>query len=211
MKVEVPRETIDTVRKFCSTDGDVMVGLSRYDGLLYTSEVFSLHWENIDWELQRMSIPEPKVEHHEGRGVRSCTLFPELWTILETPFNEATIDRKYPSPDSYVIDKPASREAAMRPGGWANANLRTPFLKTHRRASVPPWSRLFQNMRASRQTEIEYHFPLHVVCSWSGNSELVAMDSYLLLTDNHFQTAINQSRNQTQLVCYTCAVKCGVN
>ena len=29
-----------------------------------------------DWEMNRMSIPEPKVEHHEGRGVRSCPIFP---------------------------------------------------------------------------------------------------------------------------------------
>ena len=25
-----------------------------------------------------MSIPEPNVEHHEGRGIRSCPIFPEL-------------------------------------------------------------------------------------------------------------------------------------
>ncbi|MFN9603371.1 MAG: hypothetical protein ACK6A7_07965 [Planctomycetota bacterium] len=30
----------------------------------------------IDWEMNRMSIPEPTVEHHEGRGVRSCPIFP---------------------------------------------------------------------------------------------------------------------------------------
>jgi hypothetical protein len=30
----------------------------------------------IDWEMNRMSIPEPKVEHHEGRGIRSCPIFP---------------------------------------------------------------------------------------------------------------------------------------
>ena len=29
----------------------------------------------IDWDENRMSIPEPKVEHHEGRGVRSCPNF----------------------------------------------------------------------------------------------------------------------------------------
>ena len=45
-------------------------------------------------------------------------------------------------------------------------------------------------MRASRQTELEAQFPRHVVCSWLGNSESVAKDSYLLVTDSHFQTAI---------------------
>ncbi len=45
-------------------------------------------------------------------------------------------------------------------------------------------------MRASRQTELESQFPLHVVCSWLGNSESVAKDSYLLVTDSHFQAAV---------------------
>ena len=30
-----------------------------------------------------MSIPVPKVEHHEGRGIRSCPIFPELRPILD--------------------------------------------------------------------------------------------------------------------------------
>ena len=63
-------------------------------------------------------------------------MFPELRIILETLFQESTIEGKYPSPESFVIDKPEYRAAAMRPGGWANANLRTQFLKILRRAGV---------------------------------------------------------------------------
>jgi len=40
-------------------------------------ETLSLRWEDIDWEENRISIPEPKVKHHEGRGIRSCPIFPE--------------------------------------------------------------------------------------------------------------------------------------
>ncbi|MCY3005280.1 MAG: hypothetical protein NTV29_04805 [Planctomycetota bacterium] len=40
----------------------------------------------IDWEVNRMSISEPKVEHHEGRGIRSCPIFPELRPILDEAF-----------------------------------------------------------------------------------------------------------------------------
>ncbi len=188
--VEVTRESINLVLAKCNSTWKGIVGLSRFGGLRCPSETLSLTWGDIDWELGRMSIPEPKVEHHDGRGVRSCPLFPELREILETLFDEATIDGKYPSADSYVIDKPAYREAAKRPGGWANANLRTQFLKILRRAGVSPWARLFHSMRASRQTELEAQFPLHVVCSWLGNSESVAKDSYLLVTDSHFQSAI---------------------
>jgi len=77
----------------------------------------------------------------------------------------------------------------MRPGGWANANLRTQLLKIMRRAGVAPWARLFHSMRASRQTELERDYPLHVVCSWLGNTEAVAKKSYLLVTDADFQKA----------------------
>ena len=188
--VEVTREQIALVLDKCNQTWKAIVGLSRYGGLRCPSETLSLTWGDIDWEMGRMSIPEPKVEHHDGRGIRSCPLFPELRTILEALFEEATIDGKYPSPESFVIDKPAYREAAMRPGGWANANLRTQFLKILRRAGVAPWARLFHSMRASRQTELEAQFPLHVVCSWLGNSESVARDSYLLVTDSHFQAAV---------------------
>jgi integrase len=58
----------------------VILGLSRYGGLRTPSETLSLRWDDIDWELNRMSIPEPKVEHHERRGVRSCPIFPRAST-----------------------------------------------------------------------------------------------------------------------------------
>ena len=187
--VEVPMETIQTVLKKCDPTWKAIVGLSRIGGFRCPSETLSLTWGDIDWELGRISIPEPKVEHHEGRGVRSCPLFPELRTILEELFEAYTIDGKYPPPESYVIDKPEYRAAAMRPGGWANANLRTQFLKILRRAGVAPWSRLFHSMRATRQTELEREFPLHVVCSWLGNTEAVARKNYLLVTDADFAKA----------------------
>ena len=41
-------------------------------------------------------------------------------------------------------------------------------------------------MRASRQTELQREFPLHVVCSWHGNSPRLAQQSYLLVTEDDF-------------------------
>ena len=60
------------------------------------SETLSLRWEDIDWELNRMSIPEPKVEHHEGRGIRSCPIFPELRPILDEAFEIFGDKSEYP-------------------------------------------------------------------------------------------------------------------
>jgi hypothetical protein len=44
-------------------------------------------------------------------------------------------------------------------------------------------------MRASRQTELQREFPLHVVCSWLGNSPRIAQQSYLLVTEDDFARA----------------------
>jgi hypothetical protein len=44
-------------------------------------------------------------------------------------------------------------------------------------------------MRASRQTELQREFPLHVVCSWLGNSPRIAQQSYLLVTEEDLAKA----------------------
>ena len=72
----VPREVVDKLMKKANPVWKVILGLSRYGGLRTPSETLSLCWDDIDWEMNRMSIPEPKVEHHEGRGIRSCPIFP---------------------------------------------------------------------------------------------------------------------------------------
>ncbi|MCE2798215.1 MAG: hypothetical protein LW724_01555 [Planctomycetaceae bacterium] len=63
-----------------------------------------------------------------------------------------------------------------------------------RRASVSGWPRLFhcvkfQEGRSSRQTELQREFPLHVFCSWLGNSPRIAQQSYLLVTEDDFAKA----------------------
>jgi hypothetical protein len=70
-----------------------------------------------------------------------------------------------------------------------NANLRTQLLKIIKRAGLSPWPKLFQNLRATRQTELEETFPSHVVCAWIGNSQQVAAKHYLQVTEEHFRTA----------------------
>ena len=58
-----------------------------------------------------------------------------------------------------------------------------------KRAGFDSWPRLFQNLRASRETELANEFPLHVVTVWLGNTERVASKHYLQVTDDHFAQA----------------------
>lgn len=110
-------------------------------------------------------------------------LFAELRPYLEEA-NELATDGA-----EFVIDE-KYRKAAMGPGGWMNANLRTTFHKIVRRAGLEPWPRLFHNLRASRETELVETYPVQVVTSWLGNTPSVAMGHYLMTTDEHFAAAV---------------------
>jgi hypothetical protein len=57
-------------------------------------------------------IPEPKVEHHEGRGIRSCPIFSELRPILDEAI-EIFGDKS-----EYVVAAPQYRAAANTAMGW---------------------------------------------------------------------------------------------
>ncbi len=188
--VEVPTETIEQLMPTLDPTWRIIVALCRFGGLRCPSEVLSLRWSDVDWERSRLSIPEPKVEHHVGRGVRSCPIFSELRPFLEEAWDHASEGAEF------VVDKPAYREAANTGDGWKNANLRTQFLKKLRKAGIAPWNRLFHSMRASRQTELERKFPLHVVCAWLGNTETVAKKNYLLVKESDFELAAADSEQR---------------
>ena len=68
--------------------------------------------------------------------------------------------------------------------------MRTQLIRIIGNAGLEPCDRLFHNLRASRQTELENDFPSHVVCDWLGNSEAVARKHYLKTTENHFASAV---------------------
>jgi integrase len=171
-----------------------IIALSRYGGLRTPSETLSIKWDDIDFKNRMMKIPEPKVEHHEGRGVRECPIFPELYEVLVGARAAAPLDTEY------VVDAPEYRAAANTGDGWKNANLRTQFLKLLKKAGVTPWPRLFHSMRASRQTELHEEYPLQAVCAWIGNSEEVAKSNYLLMRDEYIAKAIGGALNTTRAV-----------
>ena len=81
------------------------------------------------------------------------------------------------------------RQAANKPVGWKNANLRTTFEKIVKRAGLEPWPKLFHALRSSRETELAQEFPIHVVTAWLGNTPSIALRYYLLTTDSDFEKA----------------------
>jgi len=151
----------------------LLFALSRYGGLRCPSEHLALRWSDVDWDRERFTVTSSKTEHHEGKATRIVPLFPEL-----RPYFDEAWELAGPGAE-FVISKYRD----------TNANLRTALLRYIRRAGVDPWPKLFHNLRASRQTELENEFPSHVVCAWLGNSEAIARRHYLQVTDEHFERA----------------------
>jgi len=115
-------------------------------------------------------VPSPKTEHHKGKAYRLMPLFPELRALLEPV-----------CPSQPPSDLPVITRYRM-----SNIQLRKRFLATMERARISAWPRLFQNLRASRETELVEQFPGHVVAAWLGHSVMVAEAHYLQVTDEHF-------------------------
>src|SRR5262245_13558685 len=63
-------------------------------------------------------------------------------------------------------------------------------------AGRDPWPKLFQNLRASRATELARHHPGHVAAAWLGHSTTVASRHYWQVTEEDFDRALHSCVQQ---------------
>ncbi len=152
-----------------------LIALARYAGLRVPSEPLALRWSDIDFETGKMIITSVKTEQHDGKGVRVVPIFPEL-----RPHLLALFEQQAAAGEVYVITRYRGTKQ----------NLRTQFERYIRAAGLAAWPRLWQNLRASRATELVDRFPSHVVSAWLGHSEQIADRHYRQVTDDHFAKAI---------------------
>ncbi len=161
----------------------MIVALCRFGGLRCPSEVLSLRWQDVLWDVNKIIVTSPKTEHHPDKATRTIPLFPELKPYLDQSFEQAEDGAEF------VVDS-VYRKSAMKRTGWKNSNLRTTFTKIIKRAGLAAWPRPFHNLRASRETELIECYPIQVVTDWLGNTPSIAMKHYLMTTEEHFQRAI---------------------
>ena len=151
----------------------LIFALARFGGLRTPSETLLLRWEDVDWERSRMLIRSPKTEHHAGGESRQIPIFPELYPHLLAAYEQAEPGTEF------VITR-------YRKSGL---NLRTQLMRILDKAGLKAWPKLWQNLRATRQTELAKSWPEYIVCAWIGNSKQVAREHYLQVTDEHFEKA----------------------
>ena len=117
----------------------LIFALARFGGLRCTSEHMRLRWADMDWERNRFTVHSPKTEHHQGGGIRVVPIFPELRPYLEEAFEQAEEGAEF------VVSRYR----------WLGCNL-ADSIRAHRReeAGLTPWAKPFQNLRATRATEL---------------------------------------------------------
>jgi len=170
----VAADTIRSILAACPDDQwRAIVALSRFAGLRCPSEIVALRWGDVNWERGRLMVKSPKTANYEGHAVRVVPISPELRPTLQDLF-----DRAEPGTEAVVprLNDPRT-------------NLRSQFERIIAKAGVTPWPRLFQNLRASCETDWAERFPAHVCAKWLGHSPLIAAKHYLQTRDAHFDMA----------------------
>jgi hypothetical protein len=149
--------------------------------------VLTLKWEHVNLAAGRMVVQSPKTEHLEGRAERVVPVFANLRPYLEEAWELAAPGEVYvvggKQGDGY-------RRASHGPNGWGNANVRTTFEKVIHRAGLTVWPKVFHNLRASCETDLMQHHPIHVVTAWIGNTPKIALGHYLQTLDADFVKAV---------------------
>ena len=167
-KMFIRRDVIDKlIAEAPDAEWKLIIALARFGGLRTPSEHFALKWGHVDWERGRFTVYSPKTEHHCGKGSRTVPIFRELLPYLREAFEQAAPGTEY------VI-------ARHRLG---SLNLRQQFERMILRAGLTAWPRLFQNLRASRETELMREYDLATACKWIGNSPAVAAKHYAMSVD----------------------------
>jgi len=138
-------------------DWRIMLAFARYAGMR-SHETRLQRWEDIDIPNRQMIVRSQK-----NPPERVCPIFPELL------------------PHVLRAKEMASEGAETVVAEYTpEANIGTTFEKIIKRAGLEPWPKLFQNLRATRETELMAMYAIKDVSSWLGNSAPIAMKHYAM-------------------------------
>jgi len=189
----IDRETSQKVLEACpNLQWRLIFSLARFGGLRIPSELVGLQWSDVLWEQKKIRVPSPKTEHIEGKGHRWVPLFPEITEPLELAWEEAKEGEQFIFPRTIT----------------GAVNLRKGLNSIIKKAGLSPWPKLFQNLRASRETELCQNHPLHVAAAWIGNSPTVAIGHYLTVLDSDYEKAttisdVKSDVSDAKTMCFT--------
>lgn len=172
--------TMDEYRRLLDAcpcqDWRCIIALARIGGMRAPSEVLRLRWTDINWEKSRFYVTSPKTERYKGKAGRVVPLWPALREELETLFF-----RENTEGTEYVINRYRNPE---------RSNLGTQFARIVLMAGIEPIEKPFNNMRASRSTEVYAEYGAFLESKWIGHSTKIARDHYLQVREEDFERAV---------------------
>jgi hypothetical protein len=138
------------------TETNDIAELRRKEQTLAASIPDSNRWQEIHRHevSDCFHVPAPKTEHHGDDGDRVVPLFPEVRKYL-WELHELTDDGEI-----YVL--PISRNTT---------NVLPTLHRIIKRVGLNVWPKAWQNMRATRATELENEFGIHKSTQWSGTGQ----------------------------------------
>jgi integrase len=155
----------------------VIITLARIGGLR-PCEIMVLRWSDIGIgeNCMRFRVCSPKLNAHEHLREREVPLFAEVVEELDKLRSmQCNEDREF------VINRYTNRE---------QCNLCQPFDTIAERAGIGKIVRPFDNMRASRSTEVHRDYGAKAESVWLGHSQEVAKKCYLMVTDDVYAAAV---------------------
>ena len=179
---QVPPKTIQTVIDAApSTEWKALIAIVRWTGCRI-SEALLLKWGDILWDEEKIVISSTKTERFAGHEQRIVPLWPDLRPYLNDLYDQA------PEGTQYLIEtlvRVRSRKMRM------TKNMGTQFKRIIQSAGIEPWPKPWQNLRASRENELEQEgFRRHVIRQWIGHSEATAQNHYLQVLPTDFERAL---------------------
>ena len=126
----------------------------------------------------------PKTEHHEGKGERAVPIFPELRPFLEEPSR--------PSPGGQVTSSP---------GAGTRSELADPAVEDHAPGRPDPVDEALPEHAGDPGDGACRRVPGACCQAWIGNSERVAADHYLQVTEDHWRRAAEFRCSRVQNRC----------
>ena len=130
----------------------LLFALSRYGGLRCPSEHLALRWGDVDWDAAGSLYARQRRNITKARASASCRCCPSCGRTCKPCCDELLADF---DPKA----KRLSEQPVITRYRDSNANLRTQLLRIIPRRRLKPWPKLFQNLRASRATELAGRAP----------------------------------------------------
>ena len=152
----------------------IIIALARFAGLRIPSDLRQLTWDRVNWERNVMTVYSPKTDSE-----RVVPIFPDLRTELDYQWE------KHGDKSSHVVISQGLRSPEK--------NLRSRFARLLKRCGIKPWPKIFQNLRASCETDFLNCFPIHQATAFIGNSPQIALQHYAIVTSQAVDAATSEN------------------